>query len=84
MFGGLSTELLWRPSDQAFAIGAEVNYAVQRDFDQLFGFQDYDILTGHISGYWDMGGGYQAQLDLGRYLAGDWGGGHTGARTTVR
>lgn len=74
MFGGLSTELLLRPADSAFAIGAEVNYAVQRDVDQLFGFQDYDVLTGHVSGYWDFGGGYQAQLDLGRYLAGDWGG----------
>jgi hypothetical protein len=32
------------------------------------------VTTGHLSAYYDMGQGYQAQLDLGRYLAGDWGG----------
>jgi hypothetical protein len=45
----------------------------QRDFDQLFGFRDYGVTTGHISAYWDMGKGYHSQLDVGRYLAGDWG-----------
>jgi len=73
MFGGLSTELLWRRGTSPIALGAELNYAVQRDFDQLFGLQDYDVVTGHVSGYWDMGNGYHTQLDVGRYLAGDWG-----------
>jgi len=74
MFGGVSTEALWRPNASRIAVGAELNYAVQRDFDQLFGLQDYDVVTGHVSGYWDMGNGYHSQLDVGRYLAGDWGG----------
>lgn len=73
MYGGLSAELLWKPSDSPFGVGIEANYAKQRDFDQLFGFQDYDVFTGHVSGYWDMGHGFHAQLDVGRYLAGDWG-----------
>lgn len=73
MFGGLSTEVLWRRNDSRFALGAELNYVVQRDFDQLFGFRDYEVVTGHVSGYWDMGNGYHSQLDVGRYLAGDWG-----------
>lgn len=73
MFGGLSTELLWAPIDRPYALGIEVNYAKQRDYDGEFGFFDYDIVTGHVSGYYDFGSGYNAQVDVGRYLAGDWG-----------
>ncbi len=73
MFGGISTELLWKPVDSQFAVGAEFNYVKQRDFDQLFGFRDYEVATGHVSGYWDMGNGFHSQVDVGRYLAGDWG-----------
>lgn len=73
MFGGISTELLWKPVDSEFAVGAELNYVKQRDFDQLFGFRDYEVATGHVSGYWDMGNGFHSQVDVGRYLAGDWG-----------
>lgn len=71
MFGGVSGEVLWKPVDSRFALGAEVNYAQQRDFDQGFGFQDYDIVTGHLSAYYDFGQGYLGQIDVGRYLAGD-------------
>lgn len=73
MYGGVSAELLWKPVDSRLALGAEINYARQRSFDQLFGFQDYDIVTGHASAYYDFGSGYQGQMDVGRYLAGDWG-----------
>ena len=73
MFGGGSAELLWQKADKPYAIGAEINYVKQRDYDQLFGFQDYGVVTGHISGYYSFAGGYQAQLDVGRYLAGDYG-----------
>ena len=71
MFGGVSAELLWKPVDSPLALGAEVNYAIQRDFDLGFGFQDYDIVTGHVSAYYDFDNGFQAQLDVGQYLAGD-------------
>jgi hypothetical protein len=71
MFGGVSGEILWKPQNSALALGVELNYVQQRDFDQLFGFQDYAVFTGHASAYYEMGGGYMAQLDLGRYLAGD-------------
>lgn len=73
MFGGLSTEVLWKPVESRWAMGGEVNYVRQRDFDQKFGFQDYDVVTGHASAYWDIGNGFHAQVDAGRYLAGDWG-----------
>lgn len=73
MFGGVSGELLWKPVDSRFALGAEVNYVAQREEDMLFGFQDYDVLTGHLSAYYDFENGFLGQVDVGRYLAGDWG-----------
>lgn len=74
MFGGVSAEVLWKPVDQSWGLGGEINWVKQRDFDQLFTFRDYDIVTGHASVYWDTGWhGVGAQVDAGRYLAGDWG-----------
>ena len=73
MFAGISAEVLWKPIDSRIALGAELNHVFQRDFDQDFGLRDYGVTTGHASAYWDMGNGFHAQLDAGRYLAGDWG-----------
>ena len=73
MYAGVSGELLWYPIDNRLALGLEINYAKQRDFDMLLGLQDYDVITGHASAYYDFGNGYIAQIDAGRYLAGDWG-----------
>ncbi len=74
MYGGVSGEILWAPHDSEIALGAEVNYARKRDWDDDFGFLDYDIVTGHASVYWDTGyKGLALQVDAGRYLAGDWG-----------
>ena len=72
-YAGLSTELLWKPVQSRFALGTEINYARQRDFDQDFGLRDYDVVTGHVSGYWEMENDFHLQVDAGRYLAGDWG-----------
>ncbi len=74
MFAGVSTELLWAPTNSDIALGAELNYVQQREVDDLFALQDYDVITGHGSIYWNTGFyGLEAQLDMGRYLAGDWG-----------
>lgn len=75
MHGGVSAELLWKPVGSRLALGAEVNYTAMRNRDMGFKFDEYDytVGTGHISAYYDLGKGYQAQLDVGRYLAGDWG-----------
>jgi len=73
--GGVSGEVLWKEPGRDWGLGLEVNYVAQRDFDMLFGFQDYDVATGHASLYWDTNwNGMEFQLDAGRYLAGDWGG----------
>jgi len=71
MYGGVSAELLWYPVNSRVAFGGEINYALKRDYDMLLGFQDYDVVTGHASAYYDVGGDYHAQIDVGRYLAGD-------------
>lgn len=71
MFGGVATEVLWYPTNSRLALGAEIAEVRQRNFDLRFGFRDYAVTTGHVSAYYDFGGGYQGQLDLGRYLAGD-------------
>lgn len=73
MFGGVSAELLWKPVDSRLALGAELAYVYKRNYDQLFGFQDYNVATGHLSAYYDVGYGFDAKLHAGRYLAGDWG-----------
>lgn len=80
MHAGVSGELLWKPVDSQLALGAELNYTRQRDTDGGLGFDEYnyDIVTGHVSAYYDFGNGYLGQLDVGRYLAGD-----TGATISV-
>ncbi|MGB0903412.1 MAG: YjbH domain-containing protein, partial [Mangrovicoccus sp.] len=74
MYGGISSELLWAPSDSRLAFGGELNYVEQRDFDGGLGFQDYSIWTGHASAYYRVTDDFFVQLDAGRYLAGDYGG----------
>ena len=75
MFGGLSSEVLWRPVNRGFAVGLDLNLVQQRATDGLFGFRNYGVATGHVSLYadlplWNLYG----VLRAGRYLAGDWGG----------
>lgn len=73
MHAGVSGEVLWKPVDSRLALGIEVNYTKQRDTDGGLGFDeyDYDVVTGHVSAYYDFGNGYVGQLDVGKYLAGD-------------
>lgn len=72
-YGGLSGEVLWKPVDSRLALGGELSYAVKRDYEKGFGFDDYNIVTGHVSAYYEFDRDYVAQVHAGRYLAGDWG-----------
>ena len=75
-YGGVSGEVLWKPAEQNWGVGAELNWVAQRDTYSWFGFGEYDYesVMGHASLYWDTGFyGLEAQVDAGRYLAGDWG-----------
>ncbi len=75
MYGGLSSELLYFPSNRRFSLGAEINNVKSRDFRQLLKYREeigLNKVNGHISGYLDTGFfNYIAQLDYGTYLAGD-------------
>ncbi len=80
MYAGASAELLWKPVNSRLALGAELNYVKPRDFDQLFGLRSSETRTGtipdfngHVSAYYAFGNGFHGQLDVGRYLAGDYG-----------
>lgn len=75
MFGGAGVEALYRPQHDRYAIGVKANWVKQRDFDQLLGFRDYTVWTGHVSLYRDWTRlGLESVVSIGRYLAGDWGG----------
>lgn len=74
MYGGVGGEVLYRPMNERWAIGADVNWVKQRGFDQDFAFRRYHVVTGHATAYFDLG--YEdvtLALSAGRYLAGDWG-----------
>ncbi|MFV0384153.1 YjbH domain-containing protein [Paracoccus sp. (in: a-proteobacteria)] len=70
-YAGVSAEALWKPVNSPLAIGAEINRVRKRDFNQLFDFRDYEVTSGHVSAYYELPNGFLAQLDVGRYLAGD-------------
>ncbi|KOR28931.1 hypothetical protein TI03_03560 [Achromatium sp. WMS1] len=73
MFGGIGTELLYRPVDGRFAYGVDLNYVRQRSFENDFGFFDYKTFTGHANIYWNPEFLPKVQLSLhvGQFLAGD-------------
>ena len=61
------------PVDRTWGLGLEVNHTWQRDFEGGFGIADYEITTGHVSAYLELGNNFELQVDAGRYLANDWG-----------
>lgn len=72
MFGGVGGELLYRPFGKDYAVGVNVNAVKQRNFNQYFGFRDYQTVTGHLSFYYELPWyNLHAQVDVGRYLAKD-------------
>ena len=75
MYGGVAGELLYAKPYQPWAVGFDLNRVRKRDFDQRFGFQDYEVTTGHLTGYFNLPiWNLEMTLSVGRYLAGDYGG----------
>ena len=75
MFGGAGGEVLYRPFGSRWAVGVDMWQVWQRNFDDLFGFQHYNVATGHVSLYWETPWyGITTVVRGGRYLAGDYGG----------
>jgi hypothetical protein len=74
MFAGVAVEALYRPLDKRWALGIDINGVQQREFEKRFGLQDYRVVTGHVSLYYDVPSfNYLATINAGRYLARDWG-----------
>ena len=72
MFAGVGGEVLWKPQGQRWALGADLFGVQERSFDRLLGLQDYKVVTGHVSLYYDSPW-YDLNFALraGQYLAGD-------------
>lgn len=73
MFAGVGSEVLYRPHNRDLAIGVDVNYAKQRDWNDIMQLADYDVVTGHITTYWQLPfvNKTLAKISVGQYLAGD-------------
>ncbi|MEM9715618.1 MAG: YjbH domain-containing protein [Pseudomonadota bacterium] len=70
---GVAGEILWKPADQRWGLGLDLNYVKQRDEDEFLDLIDYEIATGHVSYYYSTRNGFDFEINAGRYLAGDWG-----------
>lgn len=71
MYAGVGAEMLYRPHNKNWAIGLDANYLKQRSFDQKFGFREYAVKTGHLTGYYEMDNKILVKASAGRYLAND-------------
>ena len=72
MYAGFGAEVLWRPENQRWAIGADIFDVQKRNFDRLFGLQPYHVVTGHASVYYDSPWyDFVFGVHAGQYLAGD-------------
>lgn len=70
MYAGVGGEALYRPMGERWAVGADLNWVKQRDFNQGFGLRDYSTITGHVTGYYRSS--FQdilGAVSVGRYLA---------------
>lgn len=73
-FNAVGAELVYMPSDALWAVGGELYYAIKRRAGNVFGTEDYKVVTGHMTLYRDFPNyGVTAKVSAGRYLAGDWG-----------
>ncbi|MGG6220901.1 YjbH domain-containing protein [Aeromonas hydrophila] len=73
MYAGAGGELLYRPFGKSWALGVDGNWVKQRDWNNTLKMADYDVVTGHVTGYWQLPflEGVTAKVAVGRYLAGD-------------
>ena len=72
MYGGIGGEILYKPFDTSFSIGAEAFRVKRRFYDQRFKFLDHKISTGHLNfNYLHSKTGIIATFKYGKYLAGD-------------
>lgn len=54
MYGGIGGEVAYMPDSKSWAISLDTYWVKQRDFDQKFGFQEYETVTGFLNFYYDL------------------------------
>ena len=77
-FAGVGGEILYKPANSLLGLGFDIHYVRQRDYNMLFDFLDYRTTVGHLSIYYQANDLFDIELNIGRFLAGDW-----GATTTI-
>lgn len=74
MYAGAGGQVLWRPNGSRLSFGADLYQVWKRDFDRLFGLQKFNVLTGHVSVYYESPWyGLVFKAHAGRFLARDYG-----------
>ena len=72
MYGGFSSELLYKSFHNNYALSLEVNSVKKRNYDGRFSFLDYETTTAHVnSAYYHPKTNILFKLSYGKYLAGD-------------
>ncbi|MFM5600752.1 YjbH domain-containing protein [Aeromonas veronii] len=73
MYAGVGSEVLYRPYGKTWAIGIDANWVKQRDWNNTLKMADYDVMTGHVTAYWQLPfmNNVTAKVSVGQYLAGD-------------
>ena len=72
MFGGVGGEVIYMPDHKQWAIGLDAYWLKQRDFNQKFGFQDYETVTSFLNYYYDLPFyDMRFKITAGRFLAKD-------------
>ncbi|WP_378007798.1 YjbH domain-containing protein [Aeromonas jandaei] len=75
MYAGVGGEALYRPYGKSWAVGIDTNWVKQRDWYNTLKMAEYDVVTGHLTGYWQWPylDNVMVKIAVGRYLAGDMG-----------
>jgi hypothetical protein len=72
MYGGVASEVMYKPFNSNFALSLEVNKVKKRAFDQKFSFLDYQTTTKHLNvSYYHHPSNILTKWSYGNYLAGD-------------
>ena len=74
MYGGIATEIMYKPFDSNTAFSFEYNDVKSRDFDQKFTFSNYKISTNHFNlAHYHPKSNILIKWSYGNYLASDTG-----------
>jgi hypothetical protein len=74
MYGGIASEIMYKPFDSNTAFSFEYNKIKSRDFDQRFTFSNYKVSTNHFNiAHYHPQSNILLKWSYGNYLAGDTG-----------